>query len=64
MTEVNGDKEVTAEIDFELQQEVKQRIKMAQSILKNNKKQEILVYSEGESECEFEIPYKDLKETA
>jgi len=37
---------------------------MAQSILKMNKKQEIIVYSEGESDCEFEIRFKDLKDTA
>jgi hypothetical protein len=41
MSENNEKKEVPIDVDFELQQEVQTRIKMAQSILKSNKKQEV-----------------------
>jgi hypothetical protein len=41
MSENNEIKEVPIDVDFELQQEVQTRIKMAQSILKSNKKQEV-----------------------
>ena len=60
----NNSRDLTIDIDYELQQEVQNRVRIAQTILKNNKKQETIVYSEGESDCEFEIPYKDLKENA